>query len=188
MLVSPQASDREMVWVLRGSIVLVGVLGTVVAITVNSIYGLFVLCSDLMYVILFPQLTLVLWFPPANAYGCLAGYLLALTLRLLGGEGLLGLPAALHYPWYDASEDVQRFPFRTFSMLCCVLAIVVVSLLTNAMFLRGWVPLKYDVLRCSRRRTIDVRPSKADGQATELEPMALADGEVKEKLFSNNSS
>ncbi|XP_025099151.1 high-affinity choline transporter 1-like [Pomacea canaliculata] len=180
-IIRPKASDLEMVWALRVSIVVVGVLGTVVAVTANTIYGLYVLCSDLMYVILFPQLTLVLWFPPANAYGCLAGYLLALTLRLLGGEGLLALPAALHYPWYDASEDVQRFPFRTFSMLCCVLAIVVVSLLTNAMFLRGWVPLKYDVLRCSRRRTIQMRPSKADGQTSdkELRSLPIVDGEVK---------
>ena len=35
---------------------LVGVFATVVAVSVDSIYGLFYLCSDLIYVILFPQL------------------------------------------------------------------------------------------------------------------------------------
>jgi high affinity choline transporter 7 len=64
------------VWVLRGSILVAGVLATVVAVTADTIYGLFVLCSDLMYVILFPQLTLILYFKRTNAYGCLSGYFL----------------------------------------------------------------------------------------------------------------
>ena len=34
-----------------------------------------VLCGDLTYVILFPQLLLVLYFPPSNTYGSVASFL-----------------------------------------------------------------------------------------------------------------
>ena len=30
-------------------------MGTVIALTASSIYGLYVLCGDLMYVVMFPQ-------------------------------------------------------------------------------------------------------------------------------------
>ena len=60
-------------WVLRVSVLVVGVLATLIAVFSNTIYGLYVLCSDLMYVILFPQLTLVLWVDSCNAYGSLTG-------------------------------------------------------------------------------------------------------------------
>lgn len=43
------------------------------------------LCSDLVYVILFPQLLLVVhWDQGVTTYGCLASYVVGLTLRVLG--------------------------------------------------------------------------------------------------------
>ncbi|KAK7490861.1 hypothetical protein BaRGS_00017917 [Batillaria attramentaria] len=164
-IIRPKASDREMVWLLRVSVIVVGSLATLIACTANSVYGLFVLCSDLMYVILFPQFTLVLWFTQSNAYGCLAGYSVAFLLRVLGGEPLIGLPALLRFPLYDEAAG-QLFPFRTFSMLCNCAVTISVSLLTNAMFFRGWVPAKYDKLNCLRQRTIEFLDKH------ELEPMA----------------
>merc|ERR1711971_835343 len=56
----PQCSDTEMRWVLRISIVVFGIMASLIAMFSTSIYGLYLLCSDLMYVILFPQLTIVL--------------------------------------------------------------------------------------------------------------------------------
>lgn len=82
------------------SIVAVGILATVMALTIQSIYGLWYLCADLVssptpigvgvpintklfvrspfalqvYVILFPQLLCVVYFEQSNTYGCLAGY------------------------------------------------------------------------------------------------------------------
>nr|KAG5702454.1 hypothetical protein BaRGS_027541 [Batillaria attramentaria] len=76
--IRPQATDREMVWVLRIAILVAGVLATVMAISVSSVYGLYVMCSDLMYVILFPQFTCVIFLPSANAYGGLSGFLVSL--------------------------------------------------------------------------------------------------------------
>ena len=76
-----QASDREIIWVLRLSIVLVGAVGAVIAITVHSVYGLFLLCSDLMYVIQFPQLVVVLWVPFSNTYGSLCGFIVGKLYR-----------------------------------------------------------------------------------------------------------
>lgn len=130
---------------LRGGVVVVGVLSTAIAIVVQSIYGLYVMCSDLMYVVLFPQFTSVLFVPGTNPYGGLAGFFISLPLRILSGEQLVHLPPLIKYPWYD-EEAGQGFPFRSLAMLSGFLAIVVVSRLTNAAHHRGWVSPRWDVL------------------------------------------
>ena len=48
-------------WVMRINIILVGILATVMALVIKSIYGLWYLCADLVYVILFPQLLCVVY-------------------------------------------------------------------------------------------------------------------------------
>lgn len=140
-----QASDRELVWVLRVAILVVGVLSTGIAILARSVYGLYVMCSDLMYVILFPQFTCVLFLPGTNSYGGLAGFVISLLLRLFGGESLIGLPAVLKFPLYSEQHG-QRFPFRTVAMLCNLLAIVLGSKLTHVAFNRGWLSPSLDIL------------------------------------------
>ncbi|RUS70489.1 hypothetical protein EGW08_021752 [Elysia chlorotica] len=150
----PQASQNELKWVLRCSIVVSGVMGMLIAIFSDTIYGLFILCADLMYVVLFPQLTLILWMPKSNSYGCLAGYFVSFILRLLSGEPVLGLPPAIFYPGYDSDTGLQMFPFRTFLMLMGTLCIVLVSLTSHYLFHREIIPRRYDVLKCLRQRTI----------------------------------
>lgn len=59
---------------MRVSIIAVGILATIMALTIQSIYGLWYLCADLVYVILFPQLLCVVYFKRSNIYGCLLGY------------------------------------------------------------------------------------------------------------------
>ena len=49
-----------------------------------------VLCGDLTYVILFPQLILVLYFPPSNTYGSVFSFLISFILRILCGDKYLG--------------------------------------------------------------------------------------------------
>ena len=56
---------------------------------------------------------------------------MALLFRLLGGEPLLSLPAAIKYPMYDEEAGIQQFPFKTFTMLLGFLVLVCVSLGTN---------------------------------------------------------
>ncbi|KAL5021603.1 hypothetical protein ScPMuIL_000758 [Solemya velum] len=74
-ILRPKASEKEVIWVLRFAIVIVGILGSVIAITVNSVFGLYILSGDLMYVILFPQLTCAMWIQFANTYGSLIGFM-----------------------------------------------------------------------------------------------------------------
>ena len=54
------------------------------------------MCSDLVYVILFPQLLIVVHFKDSvNTYGSLSAYVLGMFVRLAGGENLIGELAQL---------------------------------------------------------------------------------------------
>ena len=51
------------------------------------------MCSDLVYVILFPQLLIVVHFKEhCNTYGSLFAYVIGLLIRIVGGE-VLEMPA-----------------------------------------------------------------------------------------------
>lgn len=90
------------------------------------------MCSDLVYVILFPQLLMVVHFKKyCNKYGSLAAYIVALVLRVSGGEKTLGIPALIHYPGYDEVEKMQLFPFRTVAMLSSLVTLILVSWITK---------------------------------------------------------
>jgi len=120
----------EIVWVMRLSIVVVAFSATTMAITIPSIYGLWSMCSDLVYVILFPQLTMVVHFKHyCNTYGSLAAYIVAFYIRMAGGEPLLGLRPMIHFPGWDGEK--QLFPFRTTAMLCSLFTLVFVSWFTK---------------------------------------------------------
>ena len=122
-----QASDNEQLWVLRVSIVVVATLSCIIAIEVKTVYGLWYLCSDFVYVLLFPQLLLVLYYKRGNTYGALIGYAVGAFLRFTGGEPLLNLDPVFEYPHYDEESGYQLFPFKTFSMLVSLATTVVFS-------------------------------------------------------------
>jgi high affinity choline transporter 7 len=143
-----QAGDREILWIMRLGIVLVGAAASVMAIVVNSIYGLWYLCGDLVYVILFPQLTCALFLPFANTYGALVGWIIGLVMRLMGGEPLLGLPPLIKYPNYDEESGYQLTPFKTISMLISLTTIILISGLTHLCFTRNILSAKADVFHC----------------------------------------
>lgn len=142
-----QASEREIIWVMRAAIIGVGILATVMGITITSIYGLWFLCADLVYVILFPQLVCVVYLKGTNTYGSLSGYLMGLMFRLLGGEPLVGLPPGIQYPGYT-EEFGQKFPFRTLSMIISFSTILLVSYPARYIFENGLLPKHYDVFQC----------------------------------------
>ena len=122
-----QPGDREIMWVLRVSIVVVASLASLIAIQVNSVYGLFYLCGDLVYVLLFPQLTLVLYYKRGNAYGALCGYIIGSILRLTGGEPLLNFDPIIYYPNFDEESGYQYFPFKTMAMTVTFVSIILFS-------------------------------------------------------------
>ncbi|XP_014679391.1 PREDICTED: LOW QUALITY PROTEIN: high-affinity choline transporter 1-like, partial [Priapulus caudatus] len=142
------ASEREVLCVMRVAIFGVGAMATVMGITIESIYGLWFLCADLVYVMLFPQLLAVVHMDFTNTYGSLFAYIVGLVLRLGGGEPFLHLRAFIKYPNYDYVNHVQRFPFRTLSMLVTLAATVGMSLTARAVFERGWLLPRWDVFRC----------------------------------------
>ena len=137
-------------------------MATLIAVFSDTTYGLYLLCSDLMYVIMFPQLTIVLWNKTVNAYGSIAGYFVSFLLRVLAGEPVIGWPTVIKYPGFDEEHEKQYFPHRTFAMLVGVLLMYVVSWITNKVFIEEIVDRKYDVLQCHRQKTIKMRYEQGD--------------------------
>lgn len=83
-----------------------------------------------------------------NTYGSFSAYIMAFMVRLSGGEPLLGLPAFIHFPGYDAVEDKQLFPFRTLAMLLSLITLIFVSWYSKWLFETGRLAPKYDYFRC----------------------------------------
>ncbi|XP_022826133.1 high-affinity choline transporter 1 [Spodoptera litura] len=167
------ASEMEIIWVMRVSILVVGALATLMALTIPSIYGLWSMCSDLVYVILFPQLLMVVHFKKyCNTYGSLAAYIVALLVRLSGGEKLLGLPAFIHYPGWDAENEVQLFPFRTMAMSLSLFTLAFISWLSVFLFNGGYLSPESDYFNCVVNIPEDIRrvdePSEAGEQMSVL--------------------
>lgn len=132
LIFRPAASEKEVLWVMRVAIVVVGILATLMAITVSSVYALWAMCSDLVYVILFPQLLMVVHFKEnCNTYGSLSAYIVAVVLRASGGESTLGIPPLLLYPGYNEETGEQGFPFRTLAMVSSLVTLILVSWITR---------------------------------------------------------
>lgn len=148
-----QATDNELVWVMRGAIILFGGVAAGMTWLSNSVYGLWYLSSDLIFVLLFPQLLSVLFIKGSNSYGCITGYIFGLILRVGGGEPYLRLQPFICYAgcYLDIQFPggpiyVQRFPFKTMSMLSSLLINLSVSYLTKYLFNNGMLPRKLDFL------------------------------------------
>eukprot|EP00090_Calanus_glacialis_P001621 TRINITY_DN11174_c0_g1_i2.p1 TRINITY_DN11174_c0_g1~~TRINITY_DN11174_c0_g1_i2.p1 ORF type:complete len:708 (-),score=76.84 TRINITY_DN11174_c0_g1_i2:689-2812(-) len=158
------ASETEIMWVMRVSIFAVGGMATYMALTIPTIYGLWALCSDLVYVILFPQLLMVVHFTEhCNTYGSLFAYCLGLVIRVSGGEKLMGLPPLVHFPGFaeptpeeieEASDESRRpfgtqlFPFRTMAMLLSMISLVSVSKLMVWLFKTNKLQKHHDIFKC----------------------------------------
>ncbi|SMO38859.1 sodium:solute symporter family protein [Melghirimyces algeriensis] len=127
-LIRPKATNRQLQKTIKRSIVIVGVAATLIALNVQSVYELWFLSSDFVYCILFPQLTMALFFKGANKYGSIAGLIVAFILRFGGGEPVLGIPQLIPYPMVE--DGVVLFPFRTLAMVSSLITIYVVSKLT----------------------------------------------------------
>jgi len=161
------APDTVTLWFLRGAILLNTCIAMLIAIFVKSVYGLYLICSDLVFILLFPHLTLVVHFPQyTNRYGMIAGFWLAFFLRILAGEPVLKYNAILKYPFYKepvyysdtdvlpAGSEVgdivsygsQVFPFRILVMLINLLVTLLVSFLFKTLFTKVEGMEKYDIL------------------------------------------
>ena len=118
-LLWPSLSTAHMARVIRGSIVLLGAAATGLALKVQSVQALWFFTSDLVFVLLFPQLLWALFDPKANRTGSIAAFVVSAFIRLGAGEPLLGLPAFLAYP--------DTMPFRTVAAVAGLLLLPLVS-------------------------------------------------------------
>lgn len=144
----PQASDREIQWVIRIAVVVTGVVGTALTFLNNSILGFWVLGADVGYCVLLPQLICVLFCPVCNGYGAGVAYFLGALLRFLSGEPLLGLSPVIHFPGGETIDGmyVQQAPVRTMTMLFTLVSIIIISCLFTKLFQCGILPKTWDVL------------------------------------------
>lgn len=154
----PNASQKELGYCMKVTVVCAGAIAIALALAIPSIYGLFKLCSDLVFVIVFPQLVMVTYVPWSNLYGAMSGYFVSLLLRLLGGEPLIHLPPTIKYPYFDEGYKGiegeidqeghgQLFPFRTFSMMMGLLTNLIVCYVSHKLFTQQYVSKKWDVLQ-----------------------------------------
>ncbi|KAM9814822.1 high-affinity choline transporter 1-like [Syngnathus typhle] len=173
-----QASDRELQWVIKISVLLVGLAGTGLACNNSSILALWMLASDLLYCVMTPQLFCVVHLRVANCYGAISGYVIALLLRGLSGEPALGIPTVLLFPGWRERDGVitQYFPFRTLIAFISLAAVVLVSWLVELGFARQLIPQSWDVLDAFNKNI----------EAEEKE-MASANSSEEKKYVSNTA-
>ncbi|KAL1440675.1 hypothetical protein MTO96_009225 [Rhipicephalus appendiculatus] len=152
-----QASERELVKVVRHAVCAATAAAMSMALSVSSVFALWMVSSEMVYVLLFPQLIGVFYMPKwTNSYGSVASFVLGCSVRILCGEPALGIPAVLRLPFYD-KESGQRFPFRTFCTLVSIASLVLVSMLAKAAFSRGWLRQSLDVCKCFQDDVVATR-------------------------------
>lgn len=176
-----------MQWVIRVTVVVVGLVGTVITFYTNSTLLLWLLGADIAYSLIFPHLVAVLFFKAVNGYGATVGYIFGVTLRILLGENAIGLPAIVHLPGCTLEDDiyVQKAPVRTVTMLCTLITICLFSWLASLMFKRGLLKESWDFFQVKRSEntcpenvaTQNCRDSQSDaechdnGHSVALQPM-----------------
>ncbi|XP_019745910.1 high-affinity choline transporter 1-like isoform X1 [Hippocampus comes] len=149
-----QASDRELQWVTRICVLLVGLAGTGLAFNKSSMLALMLLTTDLLYCIVTPQLVCVVHLRSANCYGAISGYTVALLLRVLSGEPALGIPPVILYPGWREEDGVitQYFAFRTLIAFISLAVVVLVSCLVELGFNHNVIPQSWDVLDVFKKK------------------------------------
>ena len=173
-----QAKEKEMERALKVSILSVGILAMIFALSIDSIFDLWVMCSDFVYVILFPQLVAVIYIPQSNSYGSFSGYCVGFFFRAMGGIKVFGFPTIIKYPYFDHATGEQLFPFRSFSMLLSLLSITIVSYLSKFLFEKKFLAPSCDVFYCyNPRPNMDISHGDHVGGAETRDPNKQRDSE-----------
>nr|XP_046234954.1 high-affinity choline transporter 1-like isoform X2 [Scatophagus argus] len=140
-IVYKQASEKMIIVVVKVSVLLCGLTGAILAMTSRSVHLLWIVSGDVLYTMMTPQVTCIFYLPQwVNKYGAFSGCVLALLLRGLVGEPVIGLPDVLPLPWDKIQVDGHRyrlFPFRTAIMLISTGTILLVSRFTMWLSRKG---------------------------------------------------
>jgi Na+/proline symporter len=142
-LFAPNVSALNMRRVVRISILGLGILAAMLALRVQSVQRLWFFTSDLVFVLLFPQLIYALFDPRANRIGSMCAFFVSLVLRLGGGEPILAIPPFIPYTeifaevlpaapggWMDSQGGSTLFPVRTLAASAGLVLLPLVSRLT----------------------------------------------------------
>jgi len=156
-----QASEREVLLVMRIGIFIVGIGAACIGILVSSIYVLWYLCSDLVYVILFPQLLCVVYVPHTNTYGSLSAYIVGFVFRILIGEPSLYLPAFIHFGPY--------IPPKSLCMVISLFTTLIVSYVSKILFEKRIISPRFDILHCLVDIPNEILPLKESTTTDELQ-------------------
>lgn len=96
-----------------------GTAAVFIALKVQSVQELWYFTSDLVFVLLFPQLVIALFDKKANRTGSIVAFFVSLVLRAGDGDDLFGIPAFIDYPdWW---------PVRTIAAAAGIILLPLVS-------------------------------------------------------------
>jgi high affinity choline transporter 7 len=142
-LASREITTANMLRIIRATTLVLGSLAAVMALHVQSVQQLWFFTSDLIFVLLLPQLVYALFDPRANRTGSIVAFVVSLVLRLGGGEPILALPAMIPYDrilhgagaansdlWLGPDGHATLCPVRTVAALAGLVLLPVVSRLT----------------------------------------------------------
>jgi high affinity choline transporter 7 len=128
-LLKPDLSAGGLAFVIRAAIATLGVGAVWMALEVQSVQALWFFTSDLVFVLLFPQLVYALFDAKVNVVGSIAAFSVSLVLRVAGGEPLFGIPALIPYP--------EWWPFKTIAAGAGMILLPAISRLTAR-----WIPAR----------------------------------------------
>jgi solute carrier family 5 (high affinity choline transporter), member 7 len=117
--IKPTATPADLAKMLKKALIVVGTASALMAISLQQVYALWLLCSDFVFCFLFPLLTTALFDKKANKIGALSGVFVTAILRFGGGEPTFFIPKLIPY--------AADFPFKTVAMLSGLFTIMLVS-------------------------------------------------------------
>ena len=86
------------------------------AVKLKSVYKLFHMSGDIVYALLFPQLTAAMYMPTyVNWFGSTMAFITGVLLRFLSGEPFLGIDAVIEWPGFLTGKFYTLTDFREIS-------------------------------------------------------------------------
>ncbi|XP_026562559.1 high-affinity choline transporter 1-like [Pseudonaja textilis] len=166
-----KATEKEVLWAMRISMVVFGIISALLAFYSSSIFDLWFLSGELVYTLLFPQLCCALFLSSTNTYGSMVGFFLGFLLRLLAGEPSLKIPPVICYPGCSVVEgiSVQLFPFKMVTMLVTLFTIFSTSHLASFMFKSRILPAEWDVCQVTMDARMPVPFSREERQMEKIQ-------------------